>query len=234
MRASLKLPRENIATTTLAVSVALFLVLGAAAQETKEPRSEKEAKAKVFRTPVSQPIPFSHKTHSGQNIACAFCHINPDPGENMSFPDSALCMDCHQAVAAEKPAIKRLARFTLSKKPIPWARVYSVPAFVFWSHRTHLEAAQECAACHGNVSEMDILRATNVTTMDGCVQCHEKKDASTGCVSCHEGRGARLEQPYKLPTSMPAQHGIASANPYVEDYDVIPCVAFVAARLCGR
>jgi len=133
-----------------------------------------------------------------------------------------------------KLAIKKLARFSQSKRPIPWVRVYSVPAFVFWSHRTHLEAAQQCAACHGNVSEMDVLQATNVTTMDGCVQCHEKKDASTGCVSCHEGRGAWLEQPFKLPTSMPTQHGIASANPYVKDSDVISCLAFLAATLCGR
>jgi hypothetical protein len=201
---SLKLTRENIA-TVLAGSVALLFVLGIAAQETKRPRSEKGTKAEVSRRPGTQPIPFSHKTHSAQNIECAFCHTNPDPGERMAFPDSTLCMDCHQAVAAEKPAIKKLARFTQSKKPIPWVRVYSVPAFVFWSHRNHLVAAQQCAACHGNVSEMDVVQATNVTTMDGCVECHEEKNASTGCGSCHEGRSARLEQPFKLLTRMSAK-----------------------------
>ena len=41
---SLKSPRENIATTTLAVSVALLLVLGVAAQETKPSRSDKDVK----------------------------------------------------------------------------------------------------------------------------------------------------------------------------------------------
>jgi len=209
---SFRLPRENIGTTILAVSVTLLLVLGVAAQEAKPPRSEKDAKTEISPTPVSQPIPFSHKTHSAQNLECAFCHSNPDHGESMAFPDSTLCMACHQAVAAEKPAIKKLARFAQSKRLIPWVRVYSVPAFVFWSHRTHLEAAQQCADCHGNVSQMDVLQATKVTTMDGCVQCHEKKDASTGCVTCHEGRGTRLEQPFKLPPSMPAQHRIASAK----------------------
>jgi hypothetical protein len=196
---SLKLTRENVATSTLASSLALLFVLGVAAQEAKRPRSKKEAKTEVSRTPVSQPIPFSHKTHSAQKIECALCHTNPDPGESMAFPDSTLCMECHQAVAAEKPAIKKLARLAHSKTPIPWVRVYSVPAFVFWSHRTHLEAGQQCAACHGNVSEMDVVQATNVTTMDGCVQCHEKKDANTGCVSCHEGQSAWLEQPFKSP-----------------------------------
>ena len=207
-----RLPRENICTTTLAVSVTLLLVLGVAAPKAKPSRSGKEVKTGVSQISVIQPIPFSHKTHSAQNIECVSCHSNPDPGERMAFPDSTLCMACHQAVAAGKPAVKKLARFAQSKRPIPWVRVYSVPAFVFWSHRTHLEAAQQCPDCHGKVSEMDVLEATNVTTMDGCVQCHEKKNASTGCVTCHEGRGARLEQPFKLPPSMPAQHRIASAK----------------------
>jgi len=198
---SFRLLRENIGTTTLAVSVTLLLVLGVAAQEAKPSPSEKHAKRKASPILVSQPIPFSHKTHSAQNIECGVCHSNPDPGESMAFPDSTLCMACHQTVAVAKLAIKKLARFSQSKRPIPWVRVYSVPAFVFWSHRTHLDAAQLCADCHGNVSQMDVLQATNVTTMDGCVQCHEKKDASTGCVICHEGRGARLDQPFKLQTA---------------------------------
>ena len=199
---SLRLPRVKIATTTLslAVSVTFLLVLGVVAQKAKPSGPGKEAKAEAYETPVAQPIPFSHKTHSAQNIECVSCHSNPDPGESMAFPDSTLCMACHQVVAAAKPAIKKLARFSQSKRPIPWVRVYAVPAFVFWSHRTHLEAAQQCADCHGNVSQMDVLQITKVTTMDGCVQCHEKKDASTGCVTCHEGRGARLDQPFKLQT----------------------------------
>lgn len=137
---------------------------------------------------AKQPIAFSHKLHSEQQIDCATCHENPDPGENMTIPSAEFCMTCHQAVAAEKPGIKQLAQFAKEKKAIPWIRVNSLPAFVFWSHRTHLTAAQPCTACHGRVADMDVIRPTNITTMDACVDCHDKKDANTGCAACHESR----------------------------------------------
>ncbi len=137
---------------------------------------------------AKQPIAFSHKLHSEQQIDCATCHENPDPGENMTIPSAEFCMTCHQAVAAEKPGIKQLAQFAKEKKAIPWIRVNSLPAFVFCSHRTHLTAAQPCTACHGRVADMDVIRPTNITTMDACVDCHDKKDANTGCAACHESR----------------------------------------------
>jgi len=108
----------------------------------------------------------------------------------MTIPDAEFCMNCHRSIAAEKPAIKELAQFAQAKEAIPWERIYSLPAFVFWSHRTHLAAAQQCSACHGKVASMEIVRATNVTTMEACVDCHDKKDASTGCSTCHEGRSS--------------------------------------------
>lgn len=137
---------------------------------------------------ASQPLAFSHKLHSEQKLECAFCHENPDPGEAMSIPDAEFCMNCHETIAADKPAIRELAQFARTKKPIEWVRMYSLPAFVFWSHRTHLGAGQQCAACHGDVTQMEIVHPTNVTTMDACVECHDKKDANTGCATCHESR----------------------------------------------
>ena len=141
---------------------------------------------RASRPDTPQPVAFSHKVHAAQKLECRSCHDNPDPGEAMTIPDAELCMSCHQTIAAEKPAIKKLAEFRTAKEAIPWVRIYSVPAFVFWSHRTHLAAGQSCAACHGDVAQMDVVRATNVTTMNGCVDCHDKKDANTGCAACHE------------------------------------------------
>ena len=142
------------------------------------------------RNQTAQPIAFSHKLHSAQNLDCSFCHTNPDPGEEMTIPDAEFCMNCHQTVAADEPEIKKLAQFARSGKPIPWVRVYSLPAFVFWRHRSHLAAGQSCEICHGQVGTMDVVRPTNVTTMDGCVDCHDKKDANTGCGGCHEQRNS--------------------------------------------
>ena len=155
----------------------LFAALGAFAQPATQPKAP------------AQPLPFSHKTHAAASLKCAECHPNPDPGDHMTLPATARCMACHATIAKEKPAIQKLAELAKSKDPIPWARVYTVPAFVFWNHRSHLKAGIECGACHGQVSEMDTLaKVTKVTTMDGCMECHREKNADTGCGYCHEER----------------------------------------------
>jgi hypothetical protein len=105
----------------------------------------------------------------------------------MTLPATSLCMSCHSTIGKEKPAIQKLAEFAAAKKPIPWVRVYSLPAAVFWDHRNHLKTGAQCEQCHGQVSRMDILvKATNVTTMDGCVGCHRDHNAGTGCGFCHD------------------------------------------------
>lgn len=139
-----------------------------------------------------QPIPFSHKTHTAISLGCKFCHANPDPGNDMTFPDTQRCMACHQTIDRDQPSIQSLAKFAQSKKPVPWVRVYAVPAWVFWSHRTHLDAGVKCESCHGHVGQMDVVaRVTKVNTMDGCVSCHQEKNATTGCRSCHEDKSSQ-------------------------------------------
>jgi hypothetical protein len=143
-----------------------------------------------------QPLPFSHKTHVGFQLSCKFCHTNPEPGNLMTLPVAQTCMGCHAAVATGKPAIQQLAALAKSGQPIPWKPVYSVPGFVYWSHRTHLEAGLTCEMCHGNVALMEVMsRTTNVTTMAGCVACHRKKDAPTGCETCHQSQSSLLTNP---------------------------------------
>jgi hypothetical protein len=143
-----------------------------------------------------QPLPFSHKTHLSFQLSCKFCHTNPEPGNLMTLPVAQTCMGCHAAVAKDKPAIQQLAAFAQSGQPIPWKPVYSVPGFVYWSHRTHLEASLTCEMCHGDVAQMEVIsKTTNVTTMAGCVACHRKKEAPTGCETCHQSQSSLLTRP---------------------------------------
>jgi len=143
----------------------------------------------VIKPPIEQPIPFSHKQHIGFDLKCAECHPNPDPGDRMTFPATAKCMECHRTLAKDKPSIQKLAGYAEAKRAVPWARVYVVSAWVFWNHRSHLEAGMTCEGCHGRVATMEIMKAaTNVTSMAGCVDCHKKYDANTGCQFCHTGR----------------------------------------------
>jgi len=173
-----------------AVAIALCavwieLLFGALAQNV----GHKAPTPALSKPPMEQPIPFSHKQHIGFDMKCAECHPNPEPGDRMTLPPPEKCMECHRTVAKDKPTILKLAEFAKGNQPVPWVRVYVVSAWVFWNHRSHLEAGMKCEACHGEVAKMEVVTAaTNATTMAGCVNCHKKNDASTGCQFCHSGR----------------------------------------------
>lgn len=173
------------------LSFAIFVAVFAAPTitTTAQNQSAKDSAPGTAKPPAEQPVPFSHKLHLTFDMKCQECHPNPEPGDRMTLPAADRCMECHRTVVKEKPAILKLAEFAKSKQSIPWVRVYVVSGWVFWNHRSHLEAGMKCAACHGDVAKMEVLTAaTNATTMAGCVDCHRKNDASTGCQYCHSGR----------------------------------------------
>ena len=145
---------------------------------------------KTAPPPPVQPLPFSHKTHiESASLKCEECHPGRDPGERMTLPAVATCMACHVSIAKDKPAIQKLAEYAKNKQPIPWVRIYVVASDIFWSHRPHLRAGLTCEMCHGKVSQMDVMaRVTNVTSMEGCVDCHKAHQANTGCDFCHEDK----------------------------------------------
>jgi hypothetical protein len=135
----------------------------------------------------TQPIPFSHKLHAGaQNLKCATCHKNPDPGERMGLASAAMCMQCHEEVKTESPAIQKLARFAKDKREVKWVRVYEIPSYVFFSHRAHLAAGGTCTECHGEVKEIEQMFQAKPINMASCMNCHQAKGASTDCSYCHE------------------------------------------------
>lgn len=145
-------------------------------KDTPAPKSE----------PPPQPVPYSHKKHLALGLKCQHCHPNPEPGDRMTFPATATCMACHATIAKDKPSVQKLAEFAKSTQAIPWVRIYVVSSWVYWNHRSHLEAKMTCEMCHGQVAEMDVMaKVSIVTTMAGCIDCHRKNDASTGCQYCH-------------------------------------------------
>jgi len=133
-----------------------------------------------------QPLPFSHKQHISLGLTCKDCHANPDPGAVETLPSTSKCMACHVSTAAESPAIKKLKAYAGEKQPIPWARVYQVPDFVFFSHRAHLKAGFKCEKCHGPVATRDALWKETDLSMGGCIACHRRNRAGIACTYCHE------------------------------------------------
>lgn len=181
-------PSSVIRRRVLVVCVASIAICGAASTRVGpgEPLVWKQVAPAAKPEPPTQPLPYSHKKHLALGLQCRDCHPNPEPGDRMTFPATSKCMTCHSIIAKDKPSIQKLTEFSKAGAPIPWVRVYSLPSWVYWNHRSHLEAQMTCEMCHGKVQELDTMaRITDVTTMAGCIDCHKKNEADTGCKYCH-------------------------------------------------
>jgi hypothetical protein len=175
----------------LSVLMATMIVLRGQSSGQTATAATNAAAAPAYAAPPApvQPIPYSHKRHLALGLECRQCHVNPDAGEMMTFPATSTCMSCHQAIAADRPPIQKLAAYAKAGTPVPWVRVYDTPDYVFWSHGAHLQAKVACVECHGPVAERDVMaQETDVVTMLGCRRCHDARQVFTDCGDCHEPR----------------------------------------------
>jgi hypothetical protein len=164
-------------------AAALFFVTAAilAPQKTYQPKAEV-----LPGPPVKQPVAYSHKTHIAAGLKCNNCHTMPGDGAQATYPRESLCMGCHQSIKAESPEIQKLAEFAKAKKTVPWVRIYRVPDIVYFNHALHVkDAGIDCAQCHGNVAQRDVLFQEKSISMVSCMDCHARMQASNGCDVCH-------------------------------------------------
>jgi hypothetical protein len=137
-------------------------------------------------TPV-QPIAFNHKIHLQNNIDCTNCHEGVTQGPNAGIPSVSFCMACHQAIAIDKPEIKKLAAYSDKGQDVPWQRVYwfyPERHVRFW-HSPHINAGVNCKECHGDVAQQTVAVRSKDLTMDFCLSCHRAKGVSVDCTTCH-------------------------------------------------
>lgn len=136
-------------------------------------------------TAIVQPIPFSHRQHVQAGFPCQTCHEPLGPSGKMSVPGAAECMNCHQTIKTDSPAIKKLAALRADDRLIAWKPVYTLPDFVYFSHQKHLDAQVACAVCHGPVQQRDQLWQEKEVSMVACVDCHKLRKAAVNCDACH-------------------------------------------------
>ena len=136
-----------------------------------------------------QPIEFNHRLHAGTlKVQCKMCHPNADPGETMGLPEVSTCMQCHSAIAPKNEAMQKLQAFAKQDRDVDWVRIYQIPSYVTFNHRTHLNTGATCETCHGAVAQRTALFKEKEISMGACMDCHREKQASIDCGYCHAPR----------------------------------------------
>jgi hypothetical protein len=135
---------------------------------------------------VKQPIAFNHKLHAESGLQCVVCHTKAESKEQAGIPGAGDCLACHRKFQTTASTLQILAEYEKARREIPWARIYQLPGFVFFSHQAHLKAKADCAQCHGEVKSRETLWREKEISMTACMNCHKEHNASTDCNLCHE------------------------------------------------
>jgi hypothetical protein len=116
---------------------------------------------------------------------CQYCHIYARRGPVAGVPSVQRCVQCHFAVASDRPEIAKLMQFWEKREPIPWVRVHRLPEHAQFDHQRHVVSGVACTACHGEISQMDAAVQVAPLTMGWCLTCHDGQVAPRDCVICH-------------------------------------------------
>jgi menaquinone reductase, multiheme cytochrome c subunit len=164
---------------------------------------------------VDQPIQFSHRSHTGDNIGlgCVDCHSYEKDGRFFGIPSTEKCAGCHEQQLGVSPEEQRLvADYIRTGREIPWAVYSRQPQNVYFSHATHVKlGGLDCQACHYGHAFTDKLRPARINRisgysldifgstlfnvpstpsrgmrMDDCSGCHRKNGVKESCLDCHK------------------------------------------------
>lgn len=137
---------------------------------------------------VRQPIQFNHAKHKAQGLQCSACHQHVEEQAFAGLPRVETCMLCHSVPQTKSAEEEKVRQFAEKDKNIHWQRLYRMPGDVFFSHRRHVILAKvECQTCHGAIGEAMAPpgRPAVNQSMEWCLACHEKRQASLDCNACH-------------------------------------------------
>jgi hypothetical protein len=144
-----------------------------------------------------QPVPFSHQLHaSSLKIPCGYCHSGATRSRFAGVPAVQTCMGCHSVTKTDSPSIQQLAQIYDRGQALEWKRAHTLPDYVFFDHRPHVNAGVACQTCHGEVQNMKVLTRQMSLRMSNCLACHRDPllalpqgskvlKGSENCSSCH-------------------------------------------------
>lgn len=143
-------------------------------------------------TPITQPLAFNHAIHiEEEEMECLDCHAGAAEQRWAGLPDIRECYDCHKEDQGENHTEEaKVRQYAKLKQQIPFIQVNRNAGHVYFSHRMHVSAAEmECETCHPGVAKMrqpHSLPTADLHSMEACMNCHEKEQATVECIACHQ------------------------------------------------
>lgn len=120
-----------------------------------------------------QPVPFDHSLHVNQlGMDCRYCHTSVDQSEHSIIPDAATCLNCHNQIQSDHPALEPIRQSAATGEPVPWVRIHKTPDYVYFNHAVHVNRGISCIECHGPVNEMEEVYHAERFSMGFCLECH--------------------------------------------------------------
>lgn len=138
---------------------------------------------------VAQPIAFNHRLHAERlHLDCELCHPHVRTGAHPGLPTLETCAMCHQAQQGDSRESWRVTAFVEGDSALVFAKLFTLPAHVFYTHRRHVGIADlECKNCHGEIARTTTPPGRPLVriTMGFCLECHRRTGQTTDCVACH-------------------------------------------------
>lgn len=138
---------------------------------------------------VAQPIAFNHRKHTQDlKLGCEFCHVYVRTGAHPGLPGRETCAMCHQVRQGTTREAARLTELIEQGRPLQFAKLFRLPAYVFYTHRRHVGIADlECRTCHGAIAltTRPPRRPLVRVRMSFCLDCHRRTGQTLDCIACH-------------------------------------------------
>jgi hypothetical protein len=132
--------------------------------------------ANVGYQPI-QPVAYDHYLHATQlGLDCRYCHTHVDKSGHSNIPATSTCMNCHQHILTDSPALAPVRASYESGEPIPWVKIHNVPGYVYFNHSVHVNRGISCVECHGEVNKMEVVYQAKPLSMSFCLECHRNPE----------------------------------------------------------
>lgn len=169
----------------------------------------------LYRT-IEQPIQFSHKVHTGEQVGltCEDCHSIASDGRFSGIPPLENCAGCHSEALGKSPEEQQLiAQYVSKNREIPWLVYARQPENARFAHAPHVKlagiACERCHGPHGTSTALRPFQQNRLSTyardvegyslarlrtaeweegmkMDDCAQCHQQRGVQQSCLTCHK------------------------------------------------